>query len=214
MKDAFKKLPKLKQTTILKTATRIFAQQGFYQASIADICQTAGISNGALYVYFKNKEALYLACAEHGIKLMSEKLFAQYAEVEGGFFEKLTSIFNAAIKFAQRNQDLVAVYLDLGSVSYNRFAGILSETVEKSALQYHLEFIEQAQQNGELTLKLKAKSAAYIVDNHLMMLVFSIVSEHYEKRFYVYFGDSDTPISPEARVPVVMESLKELLSQD
>ena len=214
MKVAFNKLPKQKQARILKTATRIFAKQGYFQASIADICKAAGISNGALYVYFKDKEALYLACAEHGIGQMSEKLFAWYAKAEGSFFDKLSSIFNEAVKFARRNKDLIAVYLDLGSVSYNRFATVLSERVEKAALQFHLEFIEQAQQQGELTGKLNARSAAYIVDNHLMTLVFSIVSEHYNKRFFVYFGDSKTPKSPEERVPIVMASLKALLGQD
>ncbi len=145
---------------------------------------------------------------------MSEKLFVQHTKAEGTFFDKLTSIFNEAVKFARRNRDLIAVYLDLGSASYNRFAKVLSEKVEKAALQFHLELIEQAQQKGELPLSLKARSVAYIIDNHLMTLVFSIVSEHYDKRFFVYFGDSKTPKSPEKRVPIVMESLKQFLSEN
>jgi AcrR family transcriptional regulator len=49
---------------ILNAAIGTFAQLGFQQATIQDVCQTAGISHGALYRYFPSKESLVIATAE------------------------------------------------------------------------------------------------------------------------------------------------------
>lgn len=41
---------------IIDAAYRCFAQKGFHQASMRDICAEAGLSAGAIYTYFKSKE--------------------------------------------------------------------------------------------------------------------------------------------------------------
>ena len=58
-------MPKLKPDVqrarrehILDAAERCFARNGFHRSSIHDICKEAGVSPGALYVYFDSKEAL------------------------------------------------------------------------------------------------------------------------------------------------------------
>jgi TetR/AcrR family transcriptional regulator, fatty acid metabolism regulator protein len=44
--------------TILDAAQRVFAEKGFEGASIADIARVAGISDGLVYRYFRNKRDL------------------------------------------------------------------------------------------------------------------------------------------------------------
>ena len=58
-------MPKLKPETqnarrehILDAAEACFAQSGFHRTTMHDICKLAGVSPGALYVYFDSKEAL------------------------------------------------------------------------------------------------------------------------------------------------------------
>jgi TetR/AcrR family transcriptional repressor of uid operon len=43
---------------ILDAAQRCFAREGFHNTTMAVICREAGISPGALYLYFKSKEEL------------------------------------------------------------------------------------------------------------------------------------------------------------
>jgi TetR/AcrR family transcriptional regulator, acrAB operon repressor len=43
---------------IVKAAVRVFAEQGFNGASLSDIATQAGVTRGAIYWHFKNKEAL------------------------------------------------------------------------------------------------------------------------------------------------------------
>ena len=46
------------KTRILDAAESCFASSGFHSTTMQDICKAAGISAGALYVYFASKEAL------------------------------------------------------------------------------------------------------------------------------------------------------------
>jgi AcrR family transcriptional regulator len=43
---------------IMETALKVYAEKGFKSASIKDISEAAGISQGLMYHYFKNKEDL------------------------------------------------------------------------------------------------------------------------------------------------------------
>ena len=64
-------MPKLKpevqqarRDRILDAAEECFALAGFHRTSMHDICRRAGISPGALYVYFDSKEALIAGISE------------------------------------------------------------------------------------------------------------------------------------------------------
>ena len=45
-----------KQKNILNASAEVFAEKGYYQASIQNITQKAGVSTGTFYIYYKNKE--------------------------------------------------------------------------------------------------------------------------------------------------------------
>ncbi len=47
-----------RRTRILDAAENCFARNGFHRTTMQDICREAGISAGALYLYFGSKEAL------------------------------------------------------------------------------------------------------------------------------------------------------------
>lgn len=54
----------VKREQILDGAACVFTRLGFDAASMNDITREAGVSKGTLYVYFKNKEDLFLAMIE------------------------------------------------------------------------------------------------------------------------------------------------------
>jgi len=61
-------MPKLNRTAleerrqhILQAATLCFARNGFHRTTIADVCKEAGVSTGAIYTYFPNKQAIVRA---------------------------------------------------------------------------------------------------------------------------------------------------------
>ena len=66
-----------RRANILDAARHCFALHGIH-VSVDEICQKAGISKGAFYVYFKSKEAAIQALAEDHSRIVHE-----FAEVDG-----------------------------------------------------------------------------------------------------------------------------------
>ncbi len=54
-------------TEIIQAARKLFVKQGFSATKVAEIAKAAGVQSGTLYVYFKNKEALFKAVIENSI---------------------------------------------------------------------------------------------------------------------------------------------------
>jgi AcrR family transcriptional regulator len=57
-----------RRTQVLDAAAHCFRAYGFHGASIADICQQAGMSAGHIYHYFENKEAIIAAIVERDLE--------------------------------------------------------------------------------------------------------------------------------------------------
>lgn len=49
---------------ILGKAREVFSRRGYFQASMEEICSTAGVSKGSVYYHFKSKQDLFLAILE------------------------------------------------------------------------------------------------------------------------------------------------------
>ncbi len=47
-----------KREAILRSAIKVFAQKGYFNAKVADIAGEAGIADGTVYLYFKSKEEI------------------------------------------------------------------------------------------------------------------------------------------------------------
>ena len=52
------------RTAVLQAAARLFAQKGFASVTILDIAEGAGLTKGAVYFHFSNKEALAIELAD------------------------------------------------------------------------------------------------------------------------------------------------------
>lgn len=90
-------MPRLKPDTqrarrenILDAALRCFARGGFHATTMQMICREAGVSPGALYVYFDSKEALIAGLCERDRAEFAER-FAQLATAPD-FLEALAAI--------------------------------------------------------------------------------------------------------------------------
>ena len=56
-----KQQAQMRRNQIIDTALKVFAEKGFAKTTIKDISETAGISQGLMYHYFKSKEDLLTA---------------------------------------------------------------------------------------------------------------------------------------------------------
>jgi TetR/AcrR family fatty acid metabolism transcriptional regulator len=63
-----------KRSLITEAAVEVFAEKGFHQARVSDIAKRAGVADGTIYLYFKNKEDLLLSIFEEKMDLLLEGL--------------------------------------------------------------------------------------------------------------------------------------------
>jgi len=63
-----------RRNQILEAAMAVFARQGFDQARMDDIAQEAGLSKGALYLYYKSKDAIIAAILQFFFSRAMKKL--------------------------------------------------------------------------------------------------------------------------------------------
>src|ERR1700689_2660820 len=59
-------------TALLDAALELFAEQGYGATSIPDICARAGLTKGAFYSNYANKDALFLALLDRSWRRRAE----------------------------------------------------------------------------------------------------------------------------------------------
>jgi AcrR family transcriptional regulator len=125
---------------VVEAATAVFLRDGFHKASVRDIAEAAGVSQGSLYNYVRTKEdLLYLIC-ESGVSAFKADV-VQAMEGVTSPRERLECAVRAAVISSRnhRNQILV-VYRDSHSLDApsrkiivkiaNSFTHLLASVIE------------------------------------------------------------------------------------
>jgi TetR/AcrR family transcriptional regulator len=211
MKEAFRKLPDEKRLFILNTSAEIFARDGYHEAAIADICKNSGISNGALYKYFNNKDDLFLSIIDHGIDLV-RGLFHQF-ETTTPVLDTLNKIFTVIKNMAREQGFIISIYLDLGTCALNRFAEQKSDILEKIGKDFLTELLSNAASRGEIHHSLNIRSAVYLIDNLIILYSYSTVSAHYHKRLLVFMNEK-SDVSEKKKIAFMLGTIRDILGMN
>ena len=81
---------------ILDAAETVFSKQGFNEARMDDIVAESGLSKGALYWYYKGKDAIIMALLDR-VFLAQMKTVEDFIDAEGSAEEKLRVFTRAAV---------------------------------------------------------------------------------------------------------------------
>ncbi|TDQ31605.1 TetR/AcrR family transcriptional regulator [Zeaxanthinibacter enoshimensis] len=84
---------KAERTTqfIIETVAPIFNKQGYVGTSMSDLTEATGLTKGAIYGNFENKEALALAAFQHNSNLLLQAV-EEKLQVPGTAMDKLYSL--------------------------------------------------------------------------------------------------------------------------
>ena len=66
--------PEARRQAILKAALEVFAAHGFEAARLDDVAARAGVAKGTLYLYFRDKEALFEALVRNAVSPIMEQM--------------------------------------------------------------------------------------------------------------------------------------------
>jgi|SRR6185295_1440733 len=72
------------RATLIATARRLFGRRGYPDVSIDEIVQAAGLTKGALYHHFRDKQQLFLGVVEQIEQAIHERLLAASAQPGDG----------------------------------------------------------------------------------------------------------------------------------
>ena len=97
-----------KRRRILDAAVQVFSRNGFFNSKVAHVAREAGVADGTIYLYFKNKEDLLIQVF---IDTMETALAKQEAALEGMTdpVEKLQSFIHVHFDVVKETPNLAEV---------------------------------------------------------------------------------------------------------
>jgi len=131
---------------ILEAAVKVFAEQGFSQSTISKIAREAGVADGTIYLYFKNKDDILVQFFSY----KTRQVFARFREeVDKGdnTIGKLNNLIHRHLEEFQNDRNMAVVYQAETHQSIRLFEEQIKE-MSKMYLDIVLEIVEQGQEEG------------------------------------------------------------------
>ena len=153
-------VPEYKQearSRILETASQVFAEKGYRQATMDDVARKLGVSKGALYLYFASKEELFEAICRTAPLAFKEILYSSFVEKPGP--ESVNEFFDKMLKHYGSNPGLS--FEILSEASHNPS---LRRVLKKNHDEYAkilAGFLEQGRERGLVGKDLDLGSLAH-----------------------------------------------------
>jgi TetR/AcrR family fatty acid metabolism transcriptional regulator len=94
---------------ILDAAIKVFAEQGFHQATISQVAREAGVADGTIYLYFKNKADILSNFFSHRSRQVFENFRQVVSEAEGAE-AKLRSLIKLHLSEFQKDRNMAVVF--------------------------------------------------------------------------------------------------------
>ena len=97
-----------KRERILAAAVKVFAKHGFYATRVSDIAREAGVADGTIYLYFKNKDDVLISIFDDRIRRLIEVLERSISESDS-VEERLRRIIELQLGLLEEERDLAEV---------------------------------------------------------------------------------------------------------
>lgn len=88
---------------IISAAQKVFFEKGLQAATMDDIADTAEVSKGTIYLYYKSKEDLYLAVVLRGMDILLD-MFLKITESDQPAIRKIGLFGDAYLEFFKANR--------------------------------------------------------------------------------------------------------------
>src|SRR5262249_12406085 len=147
-----------KYEAILRAAARVFARSGYFNAKVSDVARTAGVADGTVYLYFKNKDDLLTSIFDLAMGEFINRARAEIAEFEDPR-EKLRRFAHLHFMMLEDERD-IAVVFQIELRQSTKFMEQFSTTHLAQYLQMLREIIEEGQRREIFRKRLNSKVVA------------------------------------------------------
>jgi TetR/AcrR family fatty acid metabolism transcriptional regulator len=165
-----------KYEAILRAAARVFAQSGYFNAKVSDVARTAGVADGTVYLYFKNKDDLLTSIFGWAMGEFISRAKAELAELEDPR-EKLRRFAHLHFLLLEQERD-IAIVFQIELRHSTKFMEQFSTTYLAQYLQILREIIEEGQRRGIFRKRLNSKVMAKVLFGALDEMATNWVLSH------------------------------------
>ncbi len=98
-----------KRERILEAAVKVFAKKGYFAAKVSEIARKAGVADGTIYLYFRNKEDILVCLFD---QVMAEYLARARRDVAAavGAPDRLLAMAEQHLRGLGENRELAVVF--------------------------------------------------------------------------------------------------------
>ena len=148
---------------LLKSAKEEFMEKGYALASLRNICKNAGVTTGALYFFFKNKEDLFGA-------LVAEPLERIYKVMENHYNDEIKSLTKSlGEKDIHEDAEAALMIVDYLYQYYDEFLLVFTKSQGSIYEKYIDKFIEISERHYRvLADKTSEVCEAEKIDNYMI----------------------------------------------
>jgi TetR/AcrR family fatty acid metabolism transcriptional regulator len=165
-----------KAEAILRAAMKVFARGGFFNSKVADVAKEAGVADGTVYLYFKNKDDILVSIFNHVTEKALENARQILAEIDDPV-EKLQRIVEGHLEMYARDRDLAVVF-QVELRSSTKFMEQFSATKVTEYLDLIGSVIEEGQRKGKFRKTLNTKITAKVLFGAIDEMVTNWVLTH------------------------------------
>jgi TetR/AcrR family fatty acid metabolism transcriptional regulator len=163
--------PSDKHTRILYAAIEVFAEYGYFQARISDIAVKAGVADGTIYLYFKNKEQILMAALDFAFHRFMKVAKEEMKTIHGPR-ERLMRLAELHLEKMGENRGIAVVF----QTEVRQSARFLKEFSHKHLVEYFdlvRSIVQEGQQQGIFRKEVSDKIAANCIFGALDAMVTS-----------------------------------------
>lgn len=158
----------LRKKQIMEAGKKLFARKGFYGANVEDIRQSIGIGKGTFYLYFKNKEDLFIAILDDFLNEWVSGLKTALSEIDPtdlqGFYR---TMINNSFRFFRLDPYISKIFVRIGPGINEQFEPYI-ERFEQTMLKFVMDYLRLGIKNGFFREDLDVELVANIlVGGHL-----------------------------------------------
>jgi TetR/AcrR family fatty acid metabolism transcriptional regulator len=160
----------IRRESIIQAAIEVFGKKDFQAASISEIAQRAGVAEGSIYQYFKNKEDLFFSIPIEKTKEFRTQLELHLEGISGAF-NKIRKFVWYFLYFFKVNPEygrilMLEIRVSKGFVKTDTYDFL------KKSVSHVLEIIEEGQREGVI----RKDTDVYILRHLVLGILEHIVS--------------------------------------
>ncbi len=150
-----------KAFAILRAAAKVFARSGYFNAKVSDIAREAGVADGTVYLYFKNKDDLLSSIFNTAMDEFIRHARAELATIDDPR-QQLRHF--AQLHFASLEQDRdMAIVFQIELRQSTKFMELFSTTKLADYFQIIRQILEEGQRRGLFRSNFNPKVVAKIL---------------------------------------------------